>query len=76
MPKVHNTVKEKKQELYDRLTPARLLSDGGILDIFPGDSTQPTPLTKEQKAYIRAQYARFHNSWLDYDLRRFLFNEK
>lgn len=76
MPKTRNTQKQRRQELFNRLSPENLMrTNGPIFGIFFAKTADLKP-TAEQMGMMVEAYARYFNSWIDYDARKFILQDK
>lgn len=72
MPKIHNTNKHRRQQLFERLTPHHLIYYTSIFhDPISGPKLDPYTVD-----YIKAEYARYFISWIEPDAKKFILNEK
>lgn len=72
MPKTTNTIKQRKAELYMRISPEHLFNKTSIFHT-PVGTPQLDQFTVD---YIKTSYTRYFKSWLELDAKQFLLNEK
>lgn len=68
MPKVHNTIKERKAQLYERITPEYLFNNTSIFKSSPGLKA----LDPETVERIKADYKLYFESWIKDEAYKFL----
>jgi hypothetical protein len=72
MPKINNTYDERKQKLYERITPEHIFNSTSIAKNPIGDK----PLDPYTVEHIKRQYQIYFNSWIKEDAEAFLLNNK
>jgi hypothetical protein len=72
MPKKHGTIKQKKERLYDRITPYHVFNSTSIFN----DPIGGPKLDKYTVDYIKANYANYFVSWIENDAKAFLLTDK
>ena len=69
MPKINNTLKERKQKLFERLTPEYLFSKTSVFSNMPSGFPQ---LDEKTLDHIKKQYKIYFNSWIEDEAKKFL----
>lgn len=73
MPKVNNTHKERRELLYERLTPEYLFNTTSVFSQLPKGFPQ---LDAETLNHVRNNYKRYFESWVKDEAKKFILNDK
>lgn len=72
MPKIHNTNQQRREQLFDRISPLYLFTHTSVFN----DPISGPKLDQYTVEYIKANYARYFISWVEEDAKKYILNQK